>query len=120
MVKSFTDIVKKTCTFCKLDISAKLSCKKSCDIGNLKRVIEYVLTEAGTVFKFTEKLDNFGMNTVDTCIDESMFACLFDCSFNLTCSLIKHFFDSGGMDSAVGNKLFKCETCNLSTNGIKA
>ena len=50
MVNSLTDIVEKSGTLRKLNVGSELGSHKTCDIGNLKRMVQNVLTVAGTVF----------------------------------------------------------------------
>ena len=48
------------------------------------------------------------------------FALLLDLVLDLTLSLVDHFLNAGGVDSSVGNKLFKGNSCHLTSCGVKA
>ena len=120
VVESLTYIVEKACTLCKLDVCADFGSHKTCKVGNLKRVVKNVLTVAGAVSQAAENFDKLGMNTVDTCVENGSFTCLFDCVLNLFACLFVHFLNAGRVNSAVGNELFESESCDLSANGVKA
>ena len=46
---SLSDIVEKTCTLCKGGVYAELVCENACDMCDLKRMNEHVLTVARSV-----------------------------------------------------------------------
>jgi hypothetical protein len=84
VVKRLSDIVEKSGTLCKNNVDTKLSCHNAGNIGDFNRVIEYILTVAGTVAKPSEDFDKLGM--------KSMHACFKGCAFSLGAEICFHFF----------------------------
>ena len=120
MVNCLADIVQETGTLCGGDINAKLGCNKAGNVRHLDRVIEHILTVAGAVSHAAEKLDKLLIKTVDISLEHGSFAFGLDGGVDLLLSLGDHFLNAGRMNSAVGNELFKCDTGDLTANGVKA
>ena len=89
-------------------------------MGDLKGVLEHVLTVAGAVLEPSQELDQLGMQVVDAQLEGSGLAFALDDGVDLLLGLLDHLFDAGGMDPAVDDELFKGDPCDLSSDGVEA
>ena len=120
MVKRLADIVKQAGSLCSPDVGAKFRSHEACEVRDLERMIEHVLTVARAVFELAEELDDLGVDVVDACVNKRPLARLLNGRLDLSLSLIVHFLDPCGVDPAVGNELLKSDSCDLSADGIEA
>ena len=118
--KSLTDVVEQTRSLGNDAVNAKLVCDNTGNVSDLKGVSEDVLTVAGTVLKSTQKLYKLGIDSVDTDLEGRALTRRLDLSLDLTASLVNGVLDTGGMDTSVGDELFKGKTCDLTANGVEA
>ena len=118
--KSLTYVMQQSCTPCHCGICADLVCNNSCEQGNLYRMAEHVLTEAGAVTESAEEFNNLGMNSVHARFKYRLLTRLLDGCVHITASLLYHFLNLCRVNTSVCNQLFKCEPCNLPAYGVKA
>ena len=83
-------------------------------------MVEDILTVAGTVLKTTDKLNELIVYTVYTGINNSSFTGLLNCLINFSLSFFMYLLNKSGMNTSVGNELFKSYSCNLTAYGVKA
>lgn len=74
MVDSLAKVVQQAGTLCSHNVQAKLGSHHAAQVGNLKGMLEHVLTKRGAVAKSTQGLNDLGMQIVDTGIEGSLFA----------------------------------------------
>ena len=120
MVNALTDIVEQAGTFCQCYIHAQFCGHQTCQMGNFHGVFQYILTIACAVFQFTQQLDQFGMQTIDTCVKGCCFAFFSDRCFHFFSCLFHHFLDTRRMNTAVYDQFFQSQSCDLSSDGIEA
>ena len=117
---SLTNIVEKTCSASLVNVNAHFLGNNACKHGNLNRMTKSILTVRGTVLHSTEKLNKLGMQAVNTCLEDSLLTGLLNSKVNVTASLLNHLLNSCGMDTAVADKLFKSNSGNFTSYGVKA
>lgn len=71
MVDSLAKVVQQAGTLCSHNVQAKLGSHHAAQVGNLKGMLEHVLTKRGAVAKSTQGLNDLGMQIVDTGIEGS-------------------------------------------------
>ena len=87
---------------------------------DLDRMVEYVLAVGGSVVKSSEEAYKLVIKTVYIGFENGSVTLLLHDMLYLTASLVDHFFDTGRVNSTVCDKLFKCDTGNLTASLIEA
>ena len=108
VVDGLAQVVQKTGALGGHNIQTKLGGHHAAQVGNLKRVLQHVLTKRGAVAQSAQGLDNLGMQVVDTGIEGGLLAGLAHALLNQVCGLVIHLLDAGGVNTAVGNEVLKC------------
>ena len=83
-------------------------------------MLEYVLSVTRSVLKSSEHLYKLGVNSVNTYVKRSTFTRLLNSSLNLFACLLDSLLNSRGMNTSVGNKLFKCDSCRFTSYRVKS
>ena len=112
--------MEKSCALCGVDVDAQLRCDETRDVADLDGVLKHVLAVAGAVLHAAEELDDLLIDTVDIGLEHGSLALRLDGGVDFLLSLGDHFLDAGGVDPAVGDELFKCQTRDLAADGIEA
>ena len=112
--------MEQTCTACKVCVNTKLGSHDPCKVCDLDRVVENVLAVRCSVSQTADKAYKLVIDTVNIGLEDSPFALLLDAVLDLTLCLVHHFLDPCGVDTSVGNKLFKGDSCNLTSCGVEA
>ena len=86
---------------------------------NFHGVFQYILTIACAVFQFTQQLDQFGMQTIDTSVEGCCFAFFSDRCFHFFSGFFHHFLDTGRMNTAVYDQFFQSQSCDFSSDRIE-
>ena len=120
VVYGLADIMEKSCALCGVDVDAQLRCDETRDMADLDGVLKHVLAVAGAVLHAAEELDDLLIDTVDIGLEHGSLALRLDGGVDFLLSLGDHFLDAGGVDPAVGDELFKCQTRDLAADGIEA
>ena len=115
-----TNIVEKSRAARKISVDTKLVCHHSREESNLDGVTKNVLSVAETVTETSEETNELVVDSVDSDLKGRSLTRLLNGGVNLSLCLFNHLLDSRGMDSAVGDKLFKSKSCDLSLYGIKS
>ena len=119
VVNGLAEVVQQTGTLCQRHIDAKFGRHQTRNMRNLNGVVQHVLAIGRAVFLAAQKLNEFGVQIVDTGFKRRAFAFNLDGVVNLAASLFNHVFNAGRMDAAVGNQLFERKPCDLTADGIE-
>ena len=120
VVDGLAQVVQKTGALGGHNIQTKLGGHHAAQVGNLKRVLQHVLTKRGAVAQSAQGLDNLGMQVVDTGIEGGLLAGLAHALLNQVCGLVIHLLDAGGVNTAVGNEVLKCNAGSLTADWVEA
>ena len=120
VIDGLAQVVQKTSALGGHNVQTKLGGHNAAQVGNLKRVLQHVLTKRGAVAQSAQSLDNLGVQVVDTGIEGGLLASLTHTLLNQVGSLVIHLFDAGGVNAAVGNKVLERHAGSLTTDRIEA
>ena len=120
MVNCLADIMQQTCTLSKHNVYAQLRSHHACQVCNLNRVVQHILTIAGAIFQTAQKLNQLRMQAMHANRKGCLLASLLNLLLNLFLSLLDHFFNTGRMNTTVVNQLFQSNAGNLAAHRIKA
>ena len=70
--------------------------------------------------ELSEQLNKLGMYVVNTNLKNGAFALFFDGVLHLASGLFHHVLNAGGVNTSVGNKLFKGQSGNFAANRFEA
>ena len=118
-----TDVMQQAGALGQVDLLSRqpqLGGQQAGDVGNLDRVGQHVLAVAGAVTHPAQQLDELLVDAVDAGLEDGAFALLLDDGLHLPLGLFHRLLDAGGVDAAVGDKLFQGQAGNLPADGVKA
>ncbi len=101
MVHGFTDIMKKTCSFCHHDISAKFSCHTCCEISYFDGVFQHILPKTGSESQSSKQANKIRVKAVNSHFNSSAFPFFFYYIINFFLCLLYHLFNSGRMNPPI-------------------
>ncbi|MPN19918.1 hypothetical protein SDC9_167293 [bioreactor metagenome] len=70
-------------------------------MGNFNGVLQHILSIAGTEMQPSQKLHQFGMNSVDTGIENSLFPGVSYALIHFFFGFFHHFLNTGRMNASV-------------------
>ena len=120
MVNSLADIMQQAGTLSQNNVNTKLRSHYTCQVGNLNRMVQDILTIAGTIFQAAQQLNQFGVQTMHSDSKGSLFAGFLNLLLNLFLCLFNHFLNAGRMNTTIINQFFQSDTGNLAAYRIKA
>ena len=116
----FSDVVEQSGSSCKGTVNTQLIGNDSGNVRNLHRMIQNILAVTGTVHQASQNFDKFVVQPMNAGFKNGFLAGLFDAGFHFSLGFFHRFFNTGRMNSAVGNQLFKGQSGNLSPDRIEA
>ena len=120
MVNSLADIMQQAGTFSQNNVNTKLRSHYTCQVSNLNRMVQHILTIAGTIFQAAQQLNQFGVQTMHSDSKGCLFAGFLNLLLNLFLCLFNHFLNAGRMNTTIINQFFQSETGNLAAYRIEA
>ena len=120
VIDSLSKVVQKTRAFGGIGINAQLGCHDRAHVRNLERMLEDILAKRSSIAQSTERLDEFGVQIVNTGIERCLFTGLAHTLLNKIGSLVVHLLDAGGMDTTICNQILEGYASSLATNRIEA
>ena len=119
MADRLSDVMQETAALGEHDITVKLRCHESRQMGDLDGVCKDVLPIARTIAHTPEETHEFRMNAVHSRLECRLLARLLDPLLDLAPCLLDHLLNACGMDASVLNQLFKRNACDLTPHGVK-
>ena len=120
LIGHLTYVVEQAGTLCLLGVQSEFGRHDAAKIGCFARVLEQILPIRRAVLHFTDNANQFGVQTVDTEVNRRTLT-RFDHFFvDLLFHLAHHFFDAGGVNTAVRNQVVECQTRHFATNGVES
>ena len=101
MGEGLADIMQQACTPGSLDIGAQLGSHHAGEVGYLQRVLQHVLTIAGTIAHPAQQAYQLGMDVVNAGFVDGPFAVLLDLVVHFPLGLLHHFLDAGRVDASI-------------------
>ena len=95
------DIMKKCSNFCNSHIRTNFLSNHSSNLCHLCRMLQNVLSEAGTKLQFTKQQQHLLRNPNHASFAHSVFTSLANLFFNLFFSLSNYFFNARRMDTTI-------------------
>ena len=120
MIQGFADIMQQAGAAGDGGIQPQFAGHNTGQVRHFQRVIQHVLTVAGAVTQPTQQLDQFGVNAVDTGLDNDALTLLLDGCLNLGGRLSDGFLNSRGVNTSVKYKLFKGHSGNFAHYRVEA
>ena len=120
MVDGLAQVVQKAGALGGRNIQTKLGGHNAAQVGDLKRVLQHVLTKRGAVAQSAQGLDDLGMQVVDTGIEGGLLAGLAHTLLNQVGGLVVHLLDASGVNTTVGNEILERHAGGLTTDRIEA
>ena len=114
------DIVQKAGAFRQFRVEAEFCGHGGAEVGHLLRVLQQVLSVGGTVAHLADHPHQFVADVVDTEVDAGAFSGLVDFLFDLFLGLGDHLFDTGGVDTSVGDQFFEGTAGDFAAHGVEA
>ena len=119
VVHGLAQVVEQTGALGQGHIHTQLAGKQAGDMSNFHRMVQNVLTIRGAVLLAAKELDQLRMQTVDTGLEGGAFAFHLDGMIHFSAGFFHHIFDTGGMDTAIGDQLFQRQSCHFAADRIE-
>ena len=120
MVQGFANVVQQAGALGSLHIGAQLRGHHTGDMADLDGVLQHVLAVAGTVVQLAQQLLQLRMQSAHARFQHGALALGADNAVHLAAGLLHHFLDVGGVDAAVGDKLFQGQPRDLAADRLEA
>ena len=120
VVERFADIMQQTCSSCNGGVKTQFGSHHTGKVRNFQRVVEDILSIAGAVTQPTKQLNKLMVNAVYAGSKHGAFALGFNGRIHFAAGFLNRLLNSGRVDSAIRDQLFKGDSCHFTSYGLKA
>ena len=120
VIQSLADVMQQTRAAGLGHVHAHLAGQQTGEIGNLQRVVQYVLAEAGAELQAAQQLHDIGMDAVDAHLHHRTLALPLHGQLQLAAALLHSLLNAGGVDAAVGNQALQRHAGHLTAGLVEA
>ena len=120
MIQRFANVVQQAGTACGGGVKPKLRGHNTGQVGNLKRMVQNILAVASAVTQPPQKLNQFGMNSIDAGLNDGALTLLLNRRLHLTAGFINCFLNAGGVNTSIRDQALQRNAGHLAAHGFKA